>query len=176
MAAIIIKPETYDGADPELFTDWFTRFTMIATVNWWDGAKQLAILPTLLTQRAFTAFKELATEEKDTLEHIKTNMINKLLPAHLTRVWKMQMRALRRERGESVDDFVLRLKKLAEKAYRGTGGGVKNEAIREQFILGQGRELEYELLKADNNETLEQLIIIARKIEAAAEITKGGNL
>ena len=65
---------------------------------------------------------------------------------------------------------------ITEKAYRGTGGGVKNEAIREQFILGQGRELEYELLKADNNETLEQLINVARKIEAAAEITNGGNL
>ena len=101
MAAVVRKPETYSGADPEAFHEWYMRFQLIATVNGWDAAKQLAILPTLLTQRAFTAFTELQAGEKDTLENIKTNLTDKLLPKHRTRVWKMQMRSLKRERGES---------------------------------------------------------------------------
>ena len=57
--ALIKKPENYNGADPEAFGEWFDRFKLIATVNAWDNAKQLAIIPTLLTQHAYRIFNEL---------------------------------------------------------------------------------------------------------------------
>ena len=128
--ALIRKPENYNGADPEAFGEWFDRFKLIATVNAWDNPKQLAIIPTLLTQHAYRIFKELDAEKKDTLDHIKENMTEKLLPKQRTMVWKMQMRALKRTSGESVDEFVFRLRKLAEKAYQGGDAATKRESFK----------------------------------------------
>ena len=173
MAAVVRKPEVYNGAEPEEFVEWFERFRLIAGVNEWDEARQIRIFPTLLTRAAFRLYGELNEEERNSMENIKTNMTKKLLPKHKARVWKLQLRVLKRAQGESVDDFILRLKRLADKAYQGENEIMKQEAVKEQFILGQGKELEFQLLKMDEG-TIEELAETAKKIEAANEIIHGG--
>ena len=173
MAAVVRKPEVYSGAEPEEFGEWFDRFRLIAAVNDWDEARQIRIFPTLLTRSAFRLYGELTEEEKATMMGIKANMTRKLLPKHKARVWKLQLRVLKRAQGETVDDFILRLKRLADKAYQGENEVMKQEAVKEQFILGQGKELEFQLLKMDDG-TIEELAETAKKIEAANEIIHGG--
>ena len=77
---MIRKPETYNGADPEGFGEWFDRFKLIAAVNTWNNAKQLELIPTLLMQHAYWVYNELEADQKDTLDHIRESMENKLLP------------------------------------------------------------------------------------------------
>ena len=107
--ALVRKPETYNGADPEGFGEWFDRFKLIATANGWDEAKQLVIIPTLLTHHAFRVFNDLEGPKKNNMDNIKTNMTEKLLPKQRTMLWRMQMRATNRNGGESVDEFIFRL-------------------------------------------------------------------
>jgi hypothetical protein len=62
--ALVRKPEIYNGSDPEGFGEWFDRFQLIATANGWDEAKQLVIIPTLLTHHAFRVFNDLEGPKK----------------------------------------------------------------------------------------------------------------
>ena len=174
--ALVRKPETYNGADPEGFGEWFDRFKLIATANGWDEAKQLVIIPTLLTHHAFRVFNDLEGPKKGSMNNIKTNMTEKLLPKQRTMLWRMQMRATNRNGGESVDEFIFRLRRMAEKAFQGCPADAKVQAIKEQFILGQGKDLELQLLRAEDNDTIEQLVNIAKKCEAAVDIVGGGKI
>ena len=77
--ALVRKPETYNGADPEGFGEWFDRFKLIATANGWDEAKQLVIIPTLLTHHAFRVFNDLEGPKKDSMNNIKTKPYKRVM-------------------------------------------------------------------------------------------------
>ena len=167
---MLVKPDFYNGEEPDGFAEWFDRFIVISAANNWDEERQKCVFPAMLKGTAFRLFKQLGAGEKDTMEDIRAHMMHKLLPKYKTRGWKLELQDQIRSRGESVDDFMLRLEQLANKAYLYDDDDMKREALKMQFILGQGcPNTKLELLKLENTD-LRQLIAKAKTIEAAREV------
>ena len=174
MANYVKKPDVYTGEVPDAFTDWLARFNVIATANGWNDAKKLIVLPACLAQYAFQVYEGLAADAKDTYEHLTEALVKKFGAKEKSMVWRMQLRALKRTPGESLDAFVFRLRKLANKAYPDVRDEEKEIIIKEQFILGQGKDVQFHLLRLDDAKTLPDIIETSKKFEAAAEIVHGG--
>ena len=178
------KHEVYSGKNPEEFGEWFDRLVALSEANEWGEAKTLKVLPTYLREHALQVHASVIRENSNTataintMSKVKALMLKKILPVERCMLWKIQFRGIKRESGEGIDAFVFRLRKQAQKAYKNIDEANREEAItqatREQFILGQNRELEYTLLKEKDSTTLEDLVEIAKKLEAASEVAYGG--
>ena len=173
MANYVKKPDVYTGEVPDAFIDWLARFNVIATANTWNDAKKLAILPACLTQYAFQVYEEVGETDKATYELLTKALLKKFGSGEKSMVWRLQLRSLKRSPGESLDAFVFRLRKLAKKAYPDLGDDEKEIIIKEQFILGQGKDVQFHLLKLDDAQRLPAVIETSKKFEAAAEIVHG---
>jgi hypothetical protein len=165
------KPEVFSGANPEEFPSWLAKFEAISTAGGWV-AKRSSTLPAYLTQRAFQIYENLAVDEKDTYEHLTAALKKKLGLGEKKMAWKVQLRQARRSQDESLDKYVYRLHNLAKQAYPTAGDPERESHVNEQFILGQPRELQFDLLKGGDN-TLDKNIEIAKLYEAASELAIG---
>ena len=173
MATFTKNPENYSGEDPEGFTDWKARFDVIGEANSWDDPKKLKILPSCLTQYAFQVYTRLDAGEKDTYAHLTAALEKKLVNKERKMVWMLQYRNLKRNAGESINAFVFRLRKMEVKAYPTATDDERNQHVREQFIMGQGEDIKFDLLKMEDGKTLTEIIDTAKKFEAAMEVTGG---
>ena len=179
MAALVRKPELFSGEEPEQFQEWLTRFGVIAVANGWDEARQLAILPSYLTHHAFQLCEEIDPADRDTLLKLRTALIAKLDTGDRHMLWRLQLRTAKRNAGESQAAYAFRLRKLVTRAYPTMAQADQNNVIKEQFILGQSKEMQYSLLKLADNTTMTTVVDTAKKYDAANEIvhgTKGINL
>ena len=82
---MLVKPDFYNGQEPDSFAEWFDRFIVISAANNWDEERQKCIFPAMLKGTAFRLFKQLGAGEKDTMEDIRAHMMHKLLPKYKTR-------------------------------------------------------------------------------------------
>ena len=173
MAKYVRKPDSYTGEVLDEFTDWLAKFNVIAKANNWDDPKKLTILPTCLTQYAFQVYEGLGDPDKASYEVLTKALAKKFGAGENSMVWRLQLRSLKRSPGESLDAFVFRLRKLANKAYPDFRYEEKESIIKEQFILGQEKDVQFHLLKLEDVKTLPEVIETSKKFEAAAEIVHG---
>ena len=173
MATYVRKPELFSGEEPEQFTDWLTRFEVIATANGWDDARQLAVLPSYLTQYAFQVYEELPGASKEDLKLMKDGLKAKLSAGDRQMVWRLQFRATKRNPGESLDAYAFRIRKLVGRAYPTLTPADQGLITKEQFIIGLGKDMQFNLLKLKDNASMTDVIDTAKKFEAATEIVHG---
>ena len=150
------KHEVYSGKNPEEFSDWVDRLVHLSEANEWGGPKTLKVLPAYLKDYALQVHTSVLREKENdeavnSMAKVKALMLKKIMPEERCMLWKIQFRGLRREPGESIDAFIFRLRRQAQKAHKNVAVANReeaiNQAIREQFILGQNKELEYTLLR-----------------------------
>ena len=165
------KPEIFSGANPEEFPSWLAKFESIAVAGGWE-AKRLNTLPAYLSQRAFQIYENLTADEKDTYVHLTDALKKKLGLGEKKMAWKVQLRQARRAPDESLDKYVYRLHNLARQAYPTEGDAERESHVNEQFILGQPRELQFDLLKGGDN-PLDKNIEVAKLYEAASDLATG---
>ena len=70
-------PEHLDDGDAR---SWFKRYELCAAANEWNEAKRLLRLPTLFKGSAWAIFESLGDDVKDTYDHLKGAMMEKLNP------------------------------------------------------------------------------------------------
>ena len=168
------KPECFSGSVPEEFPSWLAKFESIAAAGGWE-AKRLVTLPAYLTQRAFQIYEKLPAGDKDTYEHLTAAIQKKMGIGEKKMAWKVQLRQTKRLPGESLDKYVYRLNNLANQAYP-TSTEQEREIcemhVNEQFILGQPKDLQFDLLKGGDN-TLDKNVELAKLYESASELATG---
>ena len=175
MATYVRKPELFSGEEPEQFADWLIRFEVIATANGWDNARQLAVLPSYLTQYAFQVYEELPGASKEDLKLMKDGLKAKLSAGDRQMVWRLQFRATKRNPGESLDAYAFRLRKLVCRAYPTLTPADQDLINKEQFIIGLGSGMQFNLLKLKDDASMADVIDTAKRFEAATEIVHGAN-
>lgn len=108
--------------------------------------------------------------------------LEQLEPTQNFRISRLEMQRLHQQEGEAIQDFVTRIRSLADKCSY-AAPNIKNERILEQLIAGTRiTTAQRELLNKDATLTLEQAIQIAKTHEASEhhmrkfrELTSGGN-
>ena len=165
------KPEMFSGSNPEEFPSWLAKFESTAKAGGWEE-KRLITLPAYLKERAFQIFENIDEDEKDTYEKLTASLKKKLGLGEKKMAWRVSLRQARRAPDESLDKFVYRLHNLAKQAYPATTDKERESHVNEQFILGQPKDLQFDLLKGGDN-TLDKNIEIAKLYESASELATG---
>ena len=166
------KPDCFSGANPEEFPSWIAKFEAIAKAGGWED-KRLNALPAYLTQQAFQIYEKLdETTEKDSYDHLKTALQKKMGLGEKRMAWKVQLRQTKRSSEDSIDKYVFKLHNLAKQAYPDLTPGQRDARVNEQFLLGQPRDLQFDLLKSGDN-TLDRNIELAKLYETASELSSG---
>ena len=165
------KPECFSGANPEEFPAWLAKFESTAHAGGWND-KRLDTLPAYLTQRAFQIYEKLQPTEKDTYAHLTAALKTKMGLGEKKMAWRVQLRQTSRSPGESLDKYIYRLHNLAKQAYPDSTEAERETHVNEQFILGQPKDLQFDLLKGGDN-TLDRNIELAKLYESASELATG---
>ena len=160
MDKYVRKPDSYSGEVLDEFTDWLARFNVIAKANNWDYLcrnQARYSIAKVADKKAEAGDKAEADDHKVAPENpgpVVANQVYEGLgePANasyevLTKalaktlgtgeksmVWRLQLRSLKRSPGESLDAFVFRLRKLANKAYPDLRDEEKESIIKEQLF------------------------------------------
>ena len=164
------KPDCFSGANPEEFPSWIAKFEAIAKAGGWE-AKRLNTLPAYLTQQAFQIYEKLDEDsEKDSYEHLKTALQKKMGLGEKRMAWRVQLRQTKRTSDDSIDKYVFKLHNLAKQAYPDLSDKEREARVNEQFILGQPRDLQFDLLKSGDN-TLDKNIELAKLYETASDLS-----
>lgn len=152
--------------------DWIDRFEMYLTINNVQDDRKVAYLLTHIGGVAYSVLKDLcipdvpSTVAYDTLvEYLKGHYV----PHTLQSVCRLKFRQAKQQSGESVTQFVHRLKQLAKDC--GFGANLK-DSLKDQIIVGIGspkiaRAL---LMKADL--TFEVAVTTCTSMETAERDTE----
>ncbi|KAF4651720.1 paraneoplastic Ma antigen [Perkinsus chesapeaki] len=116
--AYFTLPESFDPLLCSLdFDQWLRKYKVCAEANEWNEQDQLRHLPPLLKGDAWILYDELQDNEKDTLQHLVTNLSKKLtIATQIQSAEKLHQRCF--EPGsESLVTFQNDIKRLAHRAY-----------------------------------------------------------
>lgn len=165
------KPECFSGANPEEFPSWLAKFESTAQAGGWND-KRLDTLPAYLTQRAFQIYEKLQPTDRDTYAKLTAALKTKMGLGEKKMAWRVQLRQTTRSQAEGLDKYIYRLHNLAKQAYPDSTEAERETHVNEQFILGQPRDLQFDLLKGGDN-TLDRNIELAKLYESASELATG---
>ena len=109
----------------------------------------------------------LTDTERNDPDHLWRKFDKQIEPKHNFRVVRLYLQSYRQEYGESVDDFITRLKLQTQKCdFR--DDRASNERVLEQFIAGiRHMELQKELLSTAEDFTTEQALERSRTFETS---------
>ena len=86
--------------------------------------------------------------------------------------WQTQLRSATRRVGESCEEFVDRLTNLTKQAYPGADAAARAEYVNQYFVLGQPRDILFELMKQDEA-NLTVNILRVKRFEMASDMVGG---
>ncbi len=107
----------FQGKRGDNFIEWLAIFDQLGTSNNWDPDRKRLKLPTKLRGAAWDAYTCLEDDERDTYEHLKTSMTEKLMGGSAKRGHIMAFSNRKQAPGESAHDFHRALKKAFQAAY-----------------------------------------------------------
>ena len=138
-------PEHLDDGDAR---SWFKRYELCAAANEWNEAKRLLRLPTLFKGRAWAIFESLSDDVKDTYDHLKGAMTQKLNPDtdENRMVAREQLRLRRfREGCESVDELARDLERMLDKSSPGLPAEIREAELRFHLLNSLPEKIAFQL-------------------------------
>lgn len=172
MAVFTKKPEHFSGEDPDSFPEWLEMFDVVSTMNKWDEARKLLVLPSYLTHYAFQVYQGLVADEKADYATLVKSLKTKIIPKDRAMLLEMEFGTLKRKSGESIDSFLYKIRRMAKRAFPDKSVEDRNVAVRKQFILGQDRDLQFQLLQVPSEKDLDHIILTAKTYEAASLVAR----
>ena len=180
------KPEGFDGSAPEKWPTWVAKFEAYIAANSEEGANPaetaaavtaacLKALPVFLTKHAFNMYEETTPQERAAYEGdngLKAVLNRKMGVGTMALTWQTQLRRASRTVGESCEEFVDRLTNLTKQAYPGEGAQGRAGYVNQYFVLGQPKEILFELMKQDEA-NLEENILRVKRFEMAVDMAGG---
>lgn len=125
-----VIPELYTGE--KSWDEWIDHFDSVVAVCGWDEVNKLKWLRVRLTERAGTAFRRLPEATRADYNLATAALRSRFEPESKKELYKVELLARRRRKGEGWPVFGEDLKRLADMAYP----DLPDEA-REQFALNQ---------------------------------------
>ena len=156
-------PEHLDDGDSK---SWFKRYELCAAANEWNDARKLLRLPTLFKGRAWAIFESLHDEEKDTYDHLKRAISERLNPdTDENRLVAREQLMLRRfkEGCESVDELARDLERMLEKSSPGLPAEIRETELRFYLMNSLPEKVAFQL-KLSPKGTYAETISKAREI------------
>ena len=129
----IALPKVFDDGD---LVSWLECFDVCATANNWADDNRLRRLPTLLSGRAFAVFQRLAGNQKDTLAHLRENLLGAFLPDEQRGARYAEFDSCCIKDGESIEVFAYRLESLLRQAVPDVDGNGRETILKQRFIRG----------------------------------------
>ena len=122
-------PEHLDDGDSK---SWFKRYELCAAANEWNDARKLLRLLTLFKGRVWAIFESLRDEEKDTYDHLKRAILERLNPdTDENRLMAREQLMLRqfKEGCESVDELARDLDRMLDKSSPGLPAEIRETEL-----------------------------------------------
>ena len=91
------------------FEQWLERFETCAAGNNWSPDQQLARLPTFLDGRAYTLFRRLRPEQRDSFASLRENFLQLYGPPEARETQWLELCNLKSNTDEDIDQYVYRL-------------------------------------------------------------------
>ncbi len=152
----------FQGKRGDNFIEWLAIFDQLGTSNDWDPDRKRLKLPTRLRGAAWDAYTSLEDDERDTYEHLKTAMTEKLMGGSAKRGHILAFSNRKQVPGESAHDFHQALKKAFQAAYPNKNPRDHDQELqfkfeegsihRSQLIMLGPASFEDALAKAENIE------------------------
>ena len=148
---------------PKFCAIWYE---LCAAVNEWDDARKLLRLPTLFKGRAWVIFESLRDEEKDTYDHPKRAISERLNPDtdenHLVACEQLMLRRFK-EGCESVDELARDLERMLDKSSPGLPAEIRETELRFHLMNSLPEKVAFRL-KLSPKGTYAETISKAREI------------
>ena len=156
-------PEHLDNGDSK---SWFKRYELSAAANEWNDARKLLRLPTLFKGRAWAIFESLRDEEKDTYDHLKRAISERLNPDTdencLVAHEQLMLRRFK-EGCESVDELARDLERMLDKSSPGLPVEIRETELRFHLMNSLPEKVAFQL-KLSPKGTYAETISKAREI------------
>ncbi|MGH0151575.1 UNVERIFIED_CONTAM: hypothetical protein FKN15_030359 [Acipenser sinensis] len=157
------KPPTYDGKSS--WETYITQFEIVSQLNNWTEEDKGAYLATSLKGEAMNILATVATQQRCNFIALCQALALRYGVEQQVAIARMQLRARKREVGETLPGFAGDLERLFRIAYPGSGSELQEQIVTEQFIEG----LDYADLriqvKLKSPKTLREALLAALQVE-----------
>ena len=157
-------PAPYEGGEGA--SRFFRRFECACIINKWetDADKAMHVLP-LFGDAVFDFAATLKEADRKSYTKLKAEIINQFDSAILTNSVAEQFSDRRKKDGESLTEFMMALKVLAEKAYSELPIETQERLVRDQFVKSLPGEVRKHVLLQSNLDSSDALLKEALKAE-----------
>lgn len=154
--------------------EWLDRFVVCADANGWNEQHRLQRLPPYLTGQANVVYRRLQPDQRDTWDHLRTNLLALYYPQETRTARTMEFQSSKYIPGETIETYAYRLERKLDQAMpelrEAAQAQIRTDMIKSQFISGlpepyRTRLYENPLL------TFEQCQTTARQLMAAAQLS-----
>ena len=163
-------PAPYQGGEGA--TRFFKRYEVACTLNKWETAKDKAlhVLP-LFGNPVFDFAATLADADRENYDKLKKAIVDHYEGAILTTSVAEQFSDRKLQQGETLTEFMMGLKDLADKAYAELPTETRERLVRDQFIKTLPTDIHRHVLLQPKLETSDALLKEALKAQEVYQPT-----
>ena len=166
-----MKP--FDGSGSESCSQWFKTLEYMATAYSCDATVKLQVIPSLLVGRARQLYETLEANEKDTFEHLRDAMIERLAPPGEKMVAVQKLAQMGQGEKEAVQAWACRLTDQVRSTFADVTPEYKDSLLASFFKKGLRSAIQNSLLWMVGDEaSFEQLVAAAQRAE---QLTNGSS-
>ena len=155
----------------EKFERSWTRFLVVAQAKEWSEAKQVKVVPTLLSGKLFDLYLDLADDEKGSMRELKEALMKRAGAIDNPLVAACDFQSRIQGPSEKSSEFIADLKKKFKQAYQGEA--VTSTVLLQKALTGLRPEIGKQvLLTSGQPDSLEDLSEKAMAVEQALNFCK----
>ena len=158
------KPDTYDGKSS--WTDYLTQFNMVCRLNGWTDEVKALKLATSMRGTAKCILTDLKPEQLDNYQNLVNALSMRFEPKNQCEMYRAQMNARVRNRGESLPELVQDIKRLVRLAYPTAPAEVRDSLAYKCFRDAlNDQDMEWAICQ-NTSENIDDALNLALKFEA----------
>ena len=128
----VVQPDNYDGKTP--FEDWLSHMELCANINNWTIEQKTKFLAVKLRGPALQVYTDLAHSKKQSYTELVQALKERFCPQGQVELFRAQLRARSRRKGESLQQLASEIRRLVLKAFPNVSSKFREEMGRDQFI------------------------------------------
>ena len=131
---IKVKPEKFSGSAGSSFHSFLAQFENCAEINQWNEEERRLMLRSSLTGNALQILWDLGSDKEYSYEELVAMLTARYGSKGQAESFRMQLRARRQSKGESLSSLMQDIRKIITFAYPGRTSSLVEELARDAFI------------------------------------------
>ena len=165
-----VMPEVYSGQSN--FDDWLAHFNLCKTINQWQDSQACAFMAVKLKGTALQTYNDLGKDEQTNLNRLIEALRARFDPQRDSGIYRAQLRARTRYRGESLPELAGSIRRLTGKAYCNHSVQVKEDIAKDHFVDAlDDREMQKQIRRLKPKD-LHEALRIAIEEESLGKLEK----